>query len=106
METKADLLAVFSFVPSNWAQDYTGLWLNLNSLLITVVRARNQSDATWRRSDVAVGAMNVTVLPSGGLKSFDGTSSPSNSSKVRSCCTLVCNCCHSIVQSGCSRSIQ
>ena len=76
VSSKASIDAVLQFTPSTWASNYTGLWLDMTALLITVRAVGHDVD----RHSVAVGALNISVLASGGLTSFDGTSPASNDS--------------------------
>jgi hypothetical protein len=55
------------------------VWLNTLSLLVTVTSV---PAVVPGGSDVRVGHLAVTVLPTGQLTSLDGTSSPSNSNTV------------------------
>ncbi len=63
------------WTPSTWATDYHGEWLDSLSLLITIasVNTAAQRDPAFRAS-TGVGALQVSVLPSGNLTSLDGTS--------------------------------
>lgn len=68
---------------SVWATDYRGQWVDTLTLLVTAVEVpsdvRSQPST---RSAVAVGALGVSVLPSGNLTSLDGTSAASNASAM------------------------
>jgi hypothetical protein len=77
--------AVLAFRPpaSGWASNYSGTWLDLTTLLLTLTRvdAGALRDA-GARAQVAVGALVVQVRPEGNLTSLDGTSAPSSASTV------------------------
>ncbi len=76
-----DRLLVFQ--PAGWADNYTGTWLSPLLLLVTVASvptpARVDPDLPYA---AAVGSLRVSVRPSGGLTSEDGSSPPSNASTV------------------------
>ena len=81
--TKADVDEVFIFTPSNWADSYSGRWLDYNTLLLTVdaISASLVQNASHRLA-IAVGNLTISVNQSGGLQSYDGTSAPSNATVV------------------------
>jgi hypothetical protein len=81
--TKEELDALLLFEPVTWASDYIGTWLDYMTLLvgITSVDPRESSAPTFHAA-VAVRTMRVTVLSTGNLTSFDGTSEASNASSV------------------------
>jgi hypothetical protein len=80
---KTALDRLFTFQPSYWAGDYSGVWLSLSALLVTVRSLGPAVPSTPSlRASTAVGALQVSVVPEGGLTSFDGTSPPSNASSV------------------------
>ena len=74
VSSRQDLDRLLEFTPGDWAQDYTGVWMNYFSLLITV-RDVVRSDAT-----TSVGVLLISVRPEGSLTSLDGTSLPCNDS--------------------------
>ena len=80
-KTAVDALLAFS--PSNWATNYSGSWLDYTTLLVTAVTvpSSSASNVTFRTS-TAVGALGVTILPSGSLTSLDGTSVVANASTL------------------------
>jgi hypothetical protein len=78
-----DLDALLEFDPPHWASSYIGTWLDFTRLLVTVVAGPLGQDATPELTAASgVGSLRVTVRPSGGLTSFDGTSPPSTASAV------------------------
>ena len=83
VNTKADVDAVFAFSPANWCDGYSGRWLDYNTLLITVdAVSLTASRSVEHRLSVAVGNLSVSVLESGDLRSYDGTSEASNATVV------------------------
>lgn len=76
--TKDDLDLLLGFTPFDWATNYTGTWVTLTTLQITVLEVP-PADAA-QRSATAVGALTVVVKAKGGLTSFDGTSAPCSDS--------------------------
>jgi hypothetical protein len=81
--TKADLDNVLAFDPWDWVEDYAGVWLDFTTLLVNVTRVTpTAAPNATHRAVTAVGRLRVTVLPTGSLTSFDGTSSPSNASSL------------------------
>jgi hypothetical protein len=66
------------WTPSTWASDYRGQWVDRLTLLVTAVEV----PVSNAHSAAAVGALRVTVLPSGNLTSLDGTSAASNASST------------------------
>ncbi len=74
---------VLAFSPESWADNYTGTWLSSLLLLVTVtgVPPSVRTDPTLRAA-TAVGALRVTVRPSGELTSEDGSSAPSSASTL------------------------
>jgi hypothetical protein len=82
---KSALDRVLAFEPADWATNYTGVWIKPWALLVTVtaVPATAWTDAAGRAA-VALGALRVSVMPTGGVVSADGSSAPSNASTVLS----------------------
>ncbi len=74
---------VLAWSPSTWASSYSGQWVDTLTLMVTAVEvpATVRTDPSVR-SAVAVGALRVTVLPSGNLTSLDGTSAASNATAL------------------------
>jgi hypothetical protein len=74
---------VLAWSPSTWASSYSGQWVDTLTLMVTLdeVPAMARTDPSVR-SAVAVGALRVTVLPSGNLTSLDGTSAASNATAL------------------------
>jgi hypothetical protein len=81
--SKAALDALLYFYPPNWAAEYTGQWLDTTTLFVTgtSVLASSAADPMFRAA-TAVGTMSITVLPSGGLTSLDGSSPPCDASTL------------------------
>jgi hypothetical protein len=73
-----DALLSFSPPASLWATNYTGTWVAFTALLVTVLAV--PGGVVGAGGSAAVGSLAVTVLPSGNLTSYDGTSTPSNAS--------------------------
>jgi hypothetical protein len=74
-------LQVLSWSPPTWASDYSGQWVDTLTLLVTAIEVPVTAHTNPSvRNAVAVGALQVTVLPTGDLTSLDGTSAPSNAS--------------------------
>ncbi len=81
--SKAHLDGLLAFQPQDWADNYTGTWLDPTTLLVTAVSVAGGNMALpLFRAATRVGGLRVTVLPSGNLTSFDGTSQPSNASTL------------------------
>ena len=78
VSTRGDLDRLLTFSPADWAQDYTGQWMNYFSLLITV-RGLERSSAT-NATTSSIGVLRISVRPEGNLSSLDGTSLPCNDS--------------------------
>jgi hypothetical protein len=88
-KTAVDALLVFD--PPFWALDYRGAWLDYTTLVVyagvvsglvpsgagSAGNGTSPSSGTFAAL-TSVGALTVTVLPTGGLTSFDGTSSACN----------------------------
>jgi hypothetical protein len=74
---RVGIAQLLRWTPSTWADDYRGVWLDALSLLVTA-----SAVPAVVPSGAGVGNLSVAVLPSGLLKSLDGTSAPSNSTTV------------------------
>lgn len=87
---KAAVDALMTITPSNWAQNYTGTWINSSVLFIQALQVDNWNQSTFQQS-VALPQLVISILPSGGLTSQDGTSSPMSAtiSGVRLVASLV-----------------
>lgn len=72
---KAAVDALMTFIPSNWAQNYTGIWVNSSVLFIQALQVDDWNQSAFQQS-VALPQLVISVLPSGGLTSEDGTSPP------------------------------
>ncbi len=77
--TTADVAAVFTFSPPNWAGEVRGEWVTFSTLLLTVLTPGPGSPS---RPEVGVGGLSVAARPSGNLTSLDGTSEPCNATAV------------------------
>lgn len=68
---------------SVWASDYRGQWIDTLNLLVTAIEVPPLVRSDPRtRATVGVGALGVSLVPSGNLTSLDGTSAPSNASAL------------------------
>ena len=79
VSSRAAIDALLVFEPRTWADDYVAAWLDFTTLLVTVTAL---SPGVGALADTAVGTLRVSVQPSGGLTSFDGTALPSNATSV------------------------
>ncbi len=70
-------MQLLRWTPSEWADDYRGVWLDALSLLVTATAVPAAVP-----DGSSVGNLSVAVLPAGLLTSLDGTSAASNSSTV------------------------
>lgn len=78
--SRSQLDKLLVFEPQEWASNYSGVWLDYTSLLVTVGEVGSQATGVVRGS--AVGALRVRVVPGGNLTSLDGTSAPCNDSVI------------------------
>lgn len=80
--TVDDIARLLVFDPPNWAVDARGAWVDSNVLAVTVVAVGTGAGAPEFRWATRVGALRVSVQPSGNLTSLDGTSDPCNATVV------------------------